>query len=254
MLLILPAFALVATVGVGLSVSGVVRAQQDAGKERLATLRQQHAAIVEDAKANNKFVEMYNQQLYAPEVQQKLRVIEDEMLAIKVEAEARPVAERAKTAEAINAWADKFYYTVDGLPRQELKYTGKAGGFQKMEVAGGVEIYSTADFEYTVDPKNNKVLDLITRTKKEGEPKWVMDMTARFSQDQLEQKARELVEAQNLGVDLKTLTLEKGQKEGTFFFVWRGQAGENKQAPSVKVGFTQGGQLIRYSNGFFEGL
>lgn len=93
---------------------------------------------------------------------------------------------------------------------------------------------------------------MITRTLKEGEPKWVMDMTARYNQDQLEQRAKEIVEAQNLGVDLSKLTIEKGQKEGTYFFVWKGQSGENKQAPSIKVGFTQGGQLIRYSNGFFE--
>ena len=53
-----------------------------------------------------------------------------------------------------------------------------------------------------------------------------------------------------VGIDLDKLELERGQKVGTYFYTWHGEGGK-----SLQVAFTQGGQLIGYTNaGFFDNL
>ncbi|QLG69722.1 MAG: hypothetical protein CH104c_0491 [Candidatus Woesebacteria bacterium] len=252
---ILPLLAVAVLVGYGLSRTQPVGAQQDPKQARIEALEQKLKDVTAEAMKNGEFtINKYGERVFAGKTAEEVRRVEKEVYNEILELTARPAEDRAKTVEAITAWNDRFLYTVEGQPVQHPVYGGRPGavqGFKKL----AAETYYSEDYLFTVDVQTNKVLEVYMRPKEVGEPAAFEDMTPRYNQAQLEAMARKLVDAQNLGVDLDSLQLERGQKVGTYFFRWTGEKTSEGQRPFIQVGLTQGGQLIGYTNaGFFEGL
>jgi hypothetical protein len=227
-----------------------VGAQPDPTETKMLSLTKKLQDAIVDAAKNGQFTtDKHGQSVYAGETAKKMEALHKEVADEMRELQARPMAEREKTIDAINKWNDQFLYTVSGQPKQSLQYGGKLGGVQNIK-RDGMELYYSEDYAFEIDSNSNKLVDVYIRPKEQGEPKEWLDMTARFNADQLEQKARSFVGTQNLGVDLSALKLERDQKIGTFFYTWTGTDGK-----SLQVAYTQGGQLIGYTNvGFFENL
>jgi hypothetical protein len=255
MLVILPLLAVSAFVGFGLAKTDTVGAQQDPKQERIETLQKKYLDAVENAKTNGEFTtNQFGEKVYAGKTADDLKSLEKEVGTEIRELTARPAEDRAKAVEAVNGWNDKFLYTIDKQPKQTLQYAGRSGQVQGSKLIGA-ERYFSEDYQFTIDPQTNKVVEMYLRPKEVGEPAAFEDMTPRFTDAQLEQKARQLIEAQNLGVDLSSLKFEKNQKVGTFFYTWEGEKIADGVQPSLYVAFTQGGQLIGYINaGFFDKL
>lgn len=255
LLVALPLLAVLTIVGYGASRTVTVGAQQDPKQTRIEALEQKLKDAVADAQKNGEFTtDRHGERVYAGKTAEDMKRLEKEVGNEIRELTARPAEERAKTIDAINTWNDKFLYTVEGQPKQHVSYGGRPGNVQGFKSLRS-ETYYSEDYSYSVTPDTNKVLEVYMRAKEKGEPQAFEDMTPRYTEAQLEQQARKLVEAQNLGVDLNSLQLEKGHKVGTYFFMWYGQKNSEGQTPRIQVGLTQGGQLIGYTNaGFFEGL
>jgi len=247
--LVLPLLAVIAVAG-AVAQTAPVGAQQDPVQVRIDALTKKLQDAIVDAEKNGQFTtDEHGQRVYAGETATKMEALHKEVAGESRELQARPQAEREKSINAVNQWNDQFLYTVDGQPKQNLQYGGKLGGIQNFE-RDGIELYYSQDYAWQVDTNTNKVLDVYIRPKETGEPKEFLDMTERFNADQLEQKARDLIAAQNIGVDLNKLKLERNQKIGTFFYTWTGEEGK-----SVQVAYTSGGQLIGYTNtGYFNNL
>jgi hypothetical protein len=255
LLVILPLLAVSVFTGFGLSKANTARAQQDPKQEKVEALQKKYLDAVEDAKKNGEFTtNQFGEKVYAGKTAENLKNLEKEVGTEIRELTARPAADRAKAAEAISGWNDKFLYTVEGQPKQTIQYAGRSGQVQGSKLIGA-ERYFSEDYQFTIDPQTNKVVEMYLRPKEVGEPAAFEDMTPRFTDAQLEQKARQLIEAQNLGVDLSSLKLEKNQKVGTFFYTWEGEKVADGVQPYLYVAYTQGGQLIGYINaGFFDRL
>lgn len=247
--LVLPLLAVIAVAG-AVAQTAPVGAQQDPVQVRTDALTKKLQDAIVDAEKNGQFTtDQHGQRVYAGETAKNMESLHKEVASEIRELQARPAAEREKTINAVNQWNDQYLYTAEGQPKQTLQYGGKLGGVQNFE-RDGVELYYSQDYAWQVDTNTNKVVDVYVRPKESGEPKEVLDMTDRFNADQLEQKARELIASQNLGVDLNALKLERVQKIGTFFYTW---TGEGKK--SLQVAYTSGGQLIGYTNtGYFDNL
>ncbi|KKU13224.1 MAG: hypothetical protein UX21_C0051G0002 [Microgenomates group bacterium GW2011_GWC2_45_8] len=247
---ILPLIAVFILVGVVASRTTPVGAQQDPKQTRIESLTKKLQDAIADVQKNGEFTtDRHGEKVYAGETATRMEQLHKEVSEEINELQARPAAERAVTVNALNQWNDSFLYKVSGQPRQNVRYIRQVGGIQNFK-KDGVEVYVSEDYAYQVDVATNKVLDAYIRPKEVGEPKEFMDMTPRYDSAQLEQMAKDVIASQNLGVDLDKLTLEKGQKIGTYFFTWQGENGK-----SLQVAFTQGGQLIGYTNaGFFDNL
>ncbi len=252
---ILPLLAVAVIVGYSLSKTAPVGAQQDPKQAKVEALEKKLKDATDNAMKNGEFTtDKHGEKVFAGKTAEDMKRLEKEVYSEILELTARPAAERANSVAAINAWNDKYLYTVEGQPKQSVKYGGRPGavqGFKKL----GAETYYSEDYLFTVDVQTNKLIEVYLRPREVGEPAAFEDMTARYDQAQLEATARKLVEAQNLGVDLNSLQLERGQKVGTYFFRWSGQKNSEGQTPYIQVGLTQGGQLIGYTNaGFFDNL
>ncbi len=247
-LLVLPLFAVVLFAGIAAQIAPV-GAQQDPKQAKADALTKKLQDAIADAQKNGEFTtDVHGERVYAGETAKKMEQLHKEIANELRELYARPAEERAVTMRAIDEWNNRFLYKVPGQPKQNLKYGGKHGGIGNFQKE--LEAYYSEDYAYQVDSKTNKVIDVYIRPKEQGEPKEFLDMTERYNVDQLEQMAREVINAQNLGVNLDNLKLERGKKIGTFFFTWTGDEGK-----SLQVAFTQGGQLIGYTNqGFFNNL
>lgn len=255
-LVILPVLAVSAVVGLGLVKTGAVGAQQDEKQARIESLQNKYLDAVEDAKKNGEFTtNQFGEKVYAGQTAEDLKRLEKEVGAEVRELTARPAEDRAKTISAINEWNDAYLHpTADSLQRQTVQYAGRPGQIQGTKLVGA-ELYFSEDYQFAIDPHSNKMLEMYVRPKEVGEPEAVLDMTARYTEAQLEQKARQLIGAQNIGVNLDSLKLEKNQKVGTFFYTWQGEKTADGAQPYLYVAYTQGGQLIGYINaGFFDQL
>ncbi len=256
MFVILPVLAVTALTGFGLIKTGAVGAQQDPKQARIESLQQKYLDAVEDAKKNGEFTtNQFGEKVYAGKTAEDLKRLEKEAGAEARELTARPAEDRAKTVSAIDGWNSKYLYpSADSLQKQSVQYAGRPGQVQGTKMVGA-ERYFSEDYQFTVDPVSDAMLEMYVRPKEVGEPEAVLDMTARYTEAQLEQKARQLIEAQNLGVNLDSLTLEKNQKVGTFFYTWKSDKLSGEVQPYLYVAYTQGGQLIGYINaGFFDAL
>lgn len=249
-LAILPLLAVFALVGVVASKTTPVGAQQDPVQAKVEALTKKLQDAIADAQQNGEFTtNEFGERVYAGETAVQMKKLHEDVSNEIRGLEARPEAERAVTINAINNWNDRFLYKVQDQPKQEVQYSRKIGGIQNFK-KDGVEVYFSQDYAYQVDATTGKVLDAYIRPKEVGEPKEFMDMTPRYDAAQLEQMAKDVISDQDLGVDLDKLELERGQKVGTYFFTWHGEDGK-----SLQVAFTQGGQLIGYTNaGFFDNL
>lgn len=249
-LAILPLLAVFALVGVVASKTTPVGAQQDPVQAKVEALTKKLQDAIADAQQNGEFtINEFGERVYAGETAVQMKKLHEDVSNEIRGLEARPEAERAVTINAINNWNDRFLYKVQDQPKQKVQYSRKIGGIQNFK-KDGVEVYFSQDYAYQVDVATGKVLDAYIRPKEVGEPKEFMDMTPRYDAAQLEQMAKDVISDQDLGVDLDKLELERGQKVGTYFFTWHGEDGK-----SLQVAFTQGGQLIGYTNaGFFDNL
>lgn len=249
-LTVLPLLAVFALVGVVASQTTPVGAQQDTVQARIESLTKKLQDAIADAQVNGEFTtNEFGERVYTGETAEQMKKLHNDVSDEIRDLEARPQAERAVTITAIDDWNDRFLYTVPDQPRQEVQYARKIGGIQNFK-KDGVEVYFSQDYAYQVDVATGKVLDAYIRPKEVGEPKEFMDMTPRYNAAQLEQMAKDVIAAHDLGVNLDKLELERGQKIGTFFFTWHGEDGK-----SLQVAFTEGGQLIGYTNaGFFDNL
>lgn len=249
-LAVLPLLAVFVLVGVVSSRTTPVGAQQDPIQARVDALTKKLQDAIADAQNNGEFTtNEFGERVYAGDTAEQMKRLHDEVSDEIRDLESRPEAERAVTINAINAWNDRFLYKVSDQPRQEVQYGRKIGGIQNFK-KDGVEVYYSQDYAYQVDVATGKVLDAYIRPKAVGEPKEFMDMTPRYDSAQLEQMAKDVIAQQDLDIDLDRLELERGQKVGTFFYTWHGEDGE-----TLQVAFTQGGQLIGYTNsGFFDNL
>ena len=249
-LAVLPLLAVFAIVGVVASKTTPVGAQQDPVQEKVESLTKKLQDAIANAQQNGEFTtNEFGERVYAGETAEQMKKLHNDVSNEIRDLQARPEAERAVTINKINDWNDRFLYKVSDQPRQEVQYARKIGGIQNFK-KDGVEVYFSQDYAYQVDVATGKVFDAYIRPKEVGEPKEFMDMTPRYDAAQLEQMAKDVIAAQDLGVDLDKLELERGQKVGTYFFTWHGEGGK-----SLQVAFTQGGQLIGYTNaGFFDNL
>ncbi|MFZ5376508.1 MAG: hypothetical protein ACOZAN_02450 [Patescibacteria group bacterium] len=227
-----------------------VGAKQDETAVKVMSLTKKLQDSVAEVNSTGQFItDERGEKIYAGETAKQMEDLHKQIAGEIRELQARPETERRKTIEAVNKWNDQFLYQVENQPKQELNYAGKLGGVQNVK-RDGLELYYSQDYAFQVDTKTNKVVDVYIRPKEKGEKEEWVDMTARFKVDELEKKARKLIADQNLGIDLDSLKLEVGQKIGTFFFTWKNDSGS-----SIQVAYTQGGQLIGYTNaGFFEQL
>ena len=202
------------------------------------------------------------------------------------ELKSRPASERLKTITYLKTWIDKYLYTAPNMPKQDDIQYGNVVALNS-DPTHQVEIYYSHDYEFQIDPETNKLYDVSIRGARGKEDKEVtyMDMTSRYTQDELEQMAKEFIKKQLPGIDLNKLKFEKGSKINTYFFTWTGDESMKKPLkdpkgfkvcgdvaspkfkdengapcimqkeamtlPSIQVGFTQGGQLIGYTNGGF---
>ena len=80
------------------------------------------------------------------------------------------------------------------------------------------------------------------------DPKRVLDMTPRFSGDELEQMARTFVATYAPAVDLATLVLERHYDQGSqyYWFRWNLQGSENR-GRHVQIAYTPAGEIVAYS-------
>lgn len=234
-LLVLPLFAVLTIAGFVVTRTQPVGAQADPKQTRIEALTQKLIDAQANAQKNGEFTtDRHGEKVYAGKTAEDMKALERQVADEIRELRARPAAERQVTINAINAWNDKYLYgRVNGQPKQNVQYAGRPGK---------AETYTSEDYTFTVDVTTNRVLDVYMRPKEVGEPKAFEDMTPRFNETELEQKAVDLVNAQNLGVDLSKLSLEKGHKVGTYFFTW------TSDGKTLQVAFTQGGQLISYTN------
>lgn len=248
--LVLPLFAAAVLVGFGLSKTALVGAQQDPKQARIQALEQKLTDAVADAQKNGEFTtDKHGERVYAGETAKKIRAVEQEIGNEIRELKARPQEDRAKTIAAVNAFNDKYLYKAPGQPKQVVQYGGRTTQVQGHPTIS-TESYYSQDYAYVVDYQTGKLLDVTIRAHEKGEPDWFMDLTPRYTEAQLEQMAKDFIADQKLGVDLNSLKADHGKKVGTFFFNWYGENGDHLQ-----VGYTQGGQLISYTNaGFYEGL
>lgn len=256
MLVILPLLAISAFVGFSLTKTSPVGAQQDPKQAKVEALQQKYLDAVEDAKKNGEFTtNQFGEKVYAGKTAEDLLRLEKEVGTEIRELTARPAEDRSKTITAINEWNDKYLHpSAEGIPKQAVQYAGRSGQVQGTKRVGA-ERYFSQDYQFTVDPQTNKMIEMYVRPKEVGESKQYEDMTPRYNDAQLEQKARELIESQKLGVNLDSLKLDKNQKIGTFFYTWEGEKIADGVQPFLYVAYTQGGQLIGYINaGFFDQL
>lgn len=256
---------------------------KDAIKQLTHTLEQK---IQELQKAGEFTTDEHGQRIYTGETAKEAERLHNETRDKIIELKSRPASERAKTVEYLKTWIDKYLYTAPNMPKQnDIKYSNVVG--LNDDPTHRVEVYYSHDYEYQIDPENNKIYDVSIRgaRAKDDSEETYMDNSPRYNQLQLEEMAKELVASQLPDVDLSELKLERGTKGTNFFFTWTGTEAmkkptkdakgyevcgdvsnpefyndqgapcimqyEGMSRPSIQVGFTQGGQLLNYSNSGF---
>lgn len=256
---------------------------KDAIRQLTQTLEQK---LQELQKTGEFTVDEHGERIYTGDTAEEAKRLHDETRDKVNELKSRPASERAKTIEYLRTWIGKYLYTAPNMPKQnDIQYSTVLG--LDDDPTHKVELYYSHDYEYQIDPETNKVYDVSIRGAREkGDPEETyQDMTPRYTQAQLEQMARDFVKTQLPEINLNTLRLEKGSKIGTYFFTWTGtetmkkptkdtkgyevcgdvsnpefynEQGapcimqyESMSLPSIQVGFTQGGQLLNYSNSGF---
>lgn len=267
--------------------TATVVATENPIKDAIIQLTQTLEQKIQELQKTGEFtVDEHGERIYTGETAKEAEKLHNETRDKIIELKSRPAAERAKTVAYLKAWIDKHLYTAPNMPKQDnIKYSNVVG--LNDDPTHHIEIYYSQDYEYQIDPENNKVYDLSIRgaRAKDDPEKTYLDNTPRYNQMQLEKMARDFVKTQLPELDLNTLKLEKGSKIGTYFFTWTGTEAmkkitkdakgyevcgdvlnpefyneqgapcimqyESMSRPSIQVGFTQGGQLLNYSNSGF---
>ena len=249
------------------------------------TARLQQAA--EDAlRTGETTIDEHGQKVFTGKTAEEMEQLHKEAQEQIKELKSRPASERQKTIAVLKVWIDKYLYTAPHMPKQNDIQYGNIVALN-YDPTHHVEIYYSHDYEFQIDPETNKIYDVSIRgtREKDDTEKTYEDMTPRYSQTQLEQMAKDFVKTQLPNVNLSKLTFERGSKVGTYFFTWTGDASMKKPLkdpkgfkvcgdvanpefydengapcitqytsmtmPSIQVGFTQGGQLIGFSNNGF---
>jgi hypothetical protein len=111
-----------------------------------------------------------------------------------------------------------------------------------------VSLYYSGSDQYEVDT-TGKIVEFRSRDLPVGsENEKVVDNTPRYSQQDLENMARQLI-AKNVTVNLDNLIPNHGIKGANYFFKWEDRTRKTSEGyPFIQVGFSQGGTLLNYIN------
>jgi len=111
-----------------------------------------------------------------------------------------------------------------------------------------VNIYYASADQYEIDTMG-KIVEFRSRDLPVGsENEKAVDNTPRYSQQDLENMARQFV-AKNTDVNFDSLTPNHGVKGTNHFFKWEDRTRKTSEGyPFVQVGFSQGGTLLNYVN------
>lgn len=267
--------------------TATVAATENPIKDTILQLTQRLQQAIENAQKNGEFrIDEHGERVYTGKTEEEMKKLHDETRDKITELKSRPASERQKTIAYLKTWIDKYLYTAPGMPKQtDIKYSNVVG--LNNDPTHKVEIYYSQDYEYQIDPVDNKIYNVSIRgaRAKDDPEETYMDNTPRYTQPQLEDMAVELVKSQLPEVDLSQLRLERGAKIDNFFFTWTGDESMRKPTkdakgvevcgdvsnpefynengapcimqyesmtnPSIQVGFTQGGQLLGYTNNGF---
>src|SRR3989344_4919382 len=168
---------------------------------------------------------------------------------------ARPPEEQEKAVAAIRDFIDR--------PDANVEYECVIRN-PKNQSEPVLETYNVDFDQFVIDIKTNRVIEMFFREEtnwgenKDGSrwfsPRKQYDYTPRYTQAEAEQLARDFIKNHEKAIgkiDLDKLTLETGVKdensEVTYFFIWKGEPNED-YIPQLDITFTQGGELVRYSN------
>jgi len=266
--------------------TATVAATENPIKDTIIQLTQRLQQAIENAQKNGEFrVDEHGEKVYTGKTEEEMKKLHDETRDKITELKSRPAAERQKTISYLETWINKYLYTAPDMPKQtDIKYSNVVG--LNNDPTHKVEIYYSQDYEYQIDPVDNKIYDVSirgARAKNDPEETY-MDNTPRYNQAQLEEMATEFIKDQLPDVDLSKLKLERGAKIDNFFFTWTGDESMRKplkdpkgfkvcgdvsnpefyengagcimqkksmSLPSIQVGFTQGGQILGFSNSGF---
>lgn len=274
-----------------LSVAGTatVAATENPIKERIRQLTERLQSAVEQAQKTGEFrIDKFGQRVFSGKTAEDMERLHNETRDKIIELESRPAAERQKTIVYLQRWIKKYLYTAPNMPKQEaIKYGSIITAPNNGDPTQKVEWYYSQDYEFYIDPETNKIFQVSIRGSRPAEdPKQTyIDNTPRYNEEQLANLATSFIRSQLSGVDLQELSFEKGAKGTNYFFTWTGDnsmkkplkdqkgfpvcgdvvdpefydesgAGcmlqkETMSVPSLKIGMTQGGQLLQYINDGF---
>lgn len=208
---------------------------------------------------------------------------------------ARPAEERENAVAAVRDFLE--------MPTVEVEYECNNAFYSVEEdrlIPAKGETYTVGMTYFVVDPATNSVLQVDetpgTWGYRTDGTRWFSDQkdydySANYSQEEVEQIAKSFIAIHSSAIgniDLGTLTLETGKKDGgsgrvNYFFIWRGEAQtvqhnppletcsedldktieglyyngngvpcikvyESTETPSISIAFTNDGQLINFSN------
>ena len=204
--------------------TATVAATENPIKDMIVQITERLQKAAEDALKNGETtVDHHGERIFTGKTAEEMEKLHRDAQKQIKELKARPAAERAKTIEVLKVWVNEYLYTAPGMPKQDsFEYVGIVG--LDDDPTHHVEIYRTHDYDYQIDPETNQIYDVYVRgaRAKDDPEKTYMDMTPRYNQDELEQKAIAFVKTQLPDVDLSKLTFEKGSKIDTYFFTWKG--------------------------------
>ncbi|OGE29670.1 hypothetical protein A3C29_06570 [Candidatus Daviesbacteria bacterium RIFCSPHIGHO2_02_FULL_40_16] len=192
-----------------------------------------------------------NDPSYRDKSTQKYKQAQQEWCSVS----ARAPEEQEKAVAAIRDFLDR--------PDANVKYDCVIRN-PKNQSEPVLETYNVDFDQFVIDIKTNRVIEMFFREEtnwgenKDGSrwfsPRKQYDYTPRYTQAEAEQLARDFIKNHEKAIgkiDLDKLTLETGVKdensEVTYFFIWKGEPKED-YIPQLDITFTQGGELVRYSN------
>lgn len=169
---------------------------------------------------------------------------------------ARAPEDQEKAVAAIRDFLDK--------PDANVEYECVARNPNKPNEKPRTEAYTVDLNRFVVDTRTNQVIEMSPKQGTWGEnkdgsrwfsPQKQYDYTPRYTKAEAEKLARDFIakHEKSIGrIDLDKLTFESGVKDENddqinYFFIWKSEP-KNADIPKLIITFTQGGELINFSN------
>lgn len=134
---------------------------------------------------------------------------------------------------------------IESIEGSTVQYSGKdRTGYNRFI---RVDRYNGRQFYYLVDPTSSQIIEVMPIP----EVSFEVDTTQKYTEQELEQKAREFVTKAASDLVLAELTPAFGNKNGlTYFFRWedKNKKLEGVQPAFIQVGFSAGGDFLNYVN------